>query len=263
MGTLRRIRQVPFSALGEIQKMADTFVTVMTFHQSFEAQLAKNLLEDEGIASILSGELTADMLPFGQAGGGDQIVLQVHEGDAQRAAGVLAAVAAAKLDDNWEEEAESGAGVWICSICGEPISNRLSSCYSCQTPREGIRAAVPREQIAIQPYPAATPVGEEVQKRDDIIRTHPPASAASPAPAVDEAKSEEVSLTAAGDDLARRALIASLSIVLLPLAWYYLLRVAFFDGEMSPKGLRHLYGTLLINGLIFLAAWIPCAGLRI
>jgi len=128
--------------------MSENFVTVATFHRSAEAQLAKNLLEEEGIASTLSGELTADMLPFGQAGGGDQIVLQVPESAAQRAAGILAAVAAAKLDDNWEDEAESGADVWLCSICGEPISNRLSTCYACQTPRDGIRASAPRDSIS-------------------------------------------------------------------------------------------------------------------
>ncbi len=122
--------------------MSDQFVTVMTFNRSFEAQLAKNLLENEGIESMLAGELTADVLPFGQAGGSDQIALQVREDDAQRAAGLLAAVDAAKLDDDWEDQAESG--VWLCSICGEPVSNRLSICYSCQTPREGIRAGAPR-----------------------------------------------------------------------------------------------------------------------
>jgi hypothetical protein len=127
--------------------MSDNYITVATFNKTFEARLAKNLLEDEGIAAHLSGELTADWMPFGQAGAGDQIVLQVPEDDAHRAAGILAVVAAAKLDDNWEEEAESG--VWLCSICGEPISNRLSVCYACQTPREGIRTDTPRQRTDI------------------------------------------------------------------------------------------------------------------
>ncbi len=122
--------------------MSGKFVTVMTFNQGFEAQLAKNLLENEGIDSMMNGELTADMLPFGQAGGGDQIVLQVREDDAQRATGILATVAAAKLDDDWEKQTE--AGVWVCSLCGEPVSNHLSRCYSCETPRESIRASAPR-----------------------------------------------------------------------------------------------------------------------
>jgi hypothetical protein len=141
--------------------MDEQFVTVATYHRTSEAQLAKNLLEEEGIASILSGDLTADMLPLGQAGGGDQVVLQVRAGDAQRAAVILAEVAAAKLDDNWEEEAESGADVWLCSICGEPISNNLSICYSCQTPRDSIRTALPRESILAREQRVTPPDGEE------------------------------------------------------------------------------------------------------
>jgi hypothetical protein len=148
--------------------MSDQFVTVATYNRSFEAQCAKNLLENEGIESMLSGEITADVLSFGQAGGGDQIVLQVREEDAQRATGILAAVAAAKLEDNWEDEAESGSDVWVCTLCGEPISNQISICYSCQTPREGILSA-PNNLRGIQSNP--TPTNEEIQKRDEIARS--------------------------------------------------------------------------------------------
>ncbi|HWG45941.1 MAG TPA: DUF2007 domain-containing protein [Gemmataceae bacterium] len=146
--------------------MSGKIVTVMTFNQHFEARLAKNLLENEGIDSMVAGELSADMLPFGHAGGRDPIVLQVHEDDAQRATGILAVVAAAKLDKDWEEQTE--AGVWICSLCGEPISNHLSMCYSCETPRESIRTSAPRDRTAIQPDPSTLPTGEEVQIRDEI-----------------------------------------------------------------------------------------------
>ena len=216
--------------------------------------MAKNLLEEEGIASTLSGEITADMLPFGQAGGSDQIVLQVRDDDAQRASGILAAVAAAKLDDNWEEQAESGGDVWLCTICGEPVSNRLSMCYSCQTPREGIRASAPRDRTAIQQEPVTLPTGEEVQKREEIVRS--PAAALAPAqipaPVEHEGESEELLLTAPGDDLARRALLASMSAILLPFAWYYLTKLFFFSGELSPKGMRYLYGALFLNGLLIL-----------
>jgi hypothetical protein len=242
--------------------MADKFVTVATFHRSFEAQLAKNLLEEEGIASTLSGELTADMLPFGQAGGSDQIVLQVSESDAQRAAGVLTAVAAAKLDDDWEDEAESGAGVWLCSICGEPVSNRLSMCYSCQTSREGIRASPPRDLTAIQPDLSTLPTGEKVQKRDEIVRTPAPALALPPVSEVDEVESEKVPPTAAGNELARRAFGAAffglLTVLLLPISWYYLTKLFFFPGELSPKGMRYLYGALFLNGLLILLVIVLC-----
>ena len=154
----------------EIEAMSDKFVKVATYNQSFEAQLAKNLLENEGIDSMLSGELTADVLPLGQAGS-DQIVLQVREDNAQRATGILAAVAAAKLDADWEEQAESGAGVWICSICGEPISNGLSMCYSCQTPREGIRAV----RCAIRTrFSRERPLRRRVRKCGNATRTPAP-----------------------------------------------------------------------------------------
>lgn len=43
--------------------MADNLVTVMTFKHSMEAQLAKNLLEGEGIASVVTGEFSSDISP--------------------------------------------------------------------------------------------------------------------------------------------------------------------------------------------------------
>ncbi len=137
--------------------MADKLVTVMTFNQSFEAQLAKNLLENEGIECMVGGALSSDVLFSGLAGA-DPIILQVREEDAQRAVALLAAV---ELNKNWEEEAESGADVWICSICGEPISNRLSICYACQTPRDGIRTSVPRDSISTREERITPPRDDE------------------------------------------------------------------------------------------------------
>ena len=245
--------------------MADEFTKVATYNQSFEAQLAKNLLENEGIPTILSGELTSDVL-FSNAGLGDQIVLKVRHEDAQRAAGILATVAAAKLEENWEEQAESG--VWICTICGEPIHNSLSVCYSCQTPREGIRATAPRESTAIQHNPATLPTGEEVQKRGDIARAlapaaMPPSTTTTPESA---ASYEPLPPILPGDLLASRALFAAMigagTLCLLPLSWYFLLQAVSFDGPRSPRGNRHLYGALAINALYFLLPLLLCVGLR-
>jgi hypothetical protein len=242
----------------EVHGMADNFVTVATYAQSFEAQMAKNLLENEGIASIVSGEVTADMLPLGQGGGKDQIVLQVNENDAQRAAGILAVVAAAKLDDNWEDQAESGAGVWICSICGEPISNRLSVCFSCQTPREGIRATLPRDPTAIQPDPSTLGTDQQVQKRDEIANAPAPlpslAAPHSAAPPEDEIAEQPF---ARGDDLARRAFLAAVfGFLFLPLSWYFLGKLFFSDYDFSPRGSRHVYGALLVNGALLFVVFI-------
>jgi hypothetical protein len=245
--------------------MTDEFTKVATYNQSFEAQLAKNLLENEGIPAILSGELTSDVL-FSNAGLGDQIVLKVRHADAQRAAGILATVAAAKLDENWEEQAESG--VWICAICGEPIHNMLSVCYSCQTPREGIRASAPRDNTAIQHDPSALPTGEAVQKRDEIARAPGPAATPLPSPTTTDAEAsyEPPSPTLPGDILARRAFFAAMigaaTVCFLPLSWYFLLEAVSFDGPRSPRGNRHLYGALAINALCLLVPLLLCIGLR-
>lgn len=144
--------------------MSDRLVSIMNFGTSFEAQMAKNLLEREGITSTVTGELASDLL-LGSVLAGQHVALLVHENDAQRAVALLAEV---ELNKDWEEEAESGSDVWICSICGEPISNRLSICFACQTPRESIRASAPRDPTAIQQKSDTQRSSEDVQKPDEI-----------------------------------------------------------------------------------------------
>ncbi len=228
--------------------MAENFVTVATFHRSFEAQMAKNLLESEGIPSIVSGEITADMLPLGQGGAKGQIDLQVRSDDAQRAAVILAEVAAAKVEGNWEEQSESGAGVWICSICGEAISNRLSMCYACQTPREGIRADAPRERHAIQP------ANDEIQRREQLTdAAGPPCAPLQSRATEQEEQDTDPPPLSPLDEVARHAFGAALFCLLtvfisFPLSAYYLAKIFFSDEDLTPRGRRYLYGALLING---------------
>lgn len=228
--------------------MSDKFITVATFNKGFEAQLAKNLLENEGIASMVGGAISSDML-FGSLALGDQIVLQVREEDAQRAAGVLASAAAeARLDDDWEEKAE--ADVWICSICGEPISNRLSMCYSCQTPKDSIRAAVPRDSDAIQTDLVPIPTSQDIAEKPTPTI---PVEESPSAPMQPEEDDESEPAMSRGDDLARKAFLASIFAVvmpiLLPVAWFMLLRAAFATDSTSAKGSRYFYAVLLLNVL--------------
>lgn len=241
--------------------MADQFITVATFHKTFEAQLAKNLLENEGIEAMMNGAFASDML-FSSLALGDQIVLQVREDEAQRAAGILAhAAAEARLDDDWEEQTE--AGVWICSICGEPISNRLSMCYSCQTPKDSIRAAVPPDRDSIQTEARTRPSDEDLAKGDAIARSLSPKQPAPPQPAGHEEENIELP-TATGDALARKAFVASLfgalMPILLPISWFYLFRAVFYSGETSAKGFRHFYAALFLNGAVALLIFALCAG---
>jgi hypothetical protein len=240
--------------------VSDNFVTVATFNKTFEAQMAKNLLENEGIASMMSGAISSDM--FGSLAAGDQIVLQVREEDAQRATGVLAVAAAeARLDDDWEEQAESG--VWICSICGEPISNRLSICYSCQTPKEGIRSVAPREGSAIQGSKSLPSLSDTLK---EIPTPSTSADESLSTPQEDEEAKIQEEPRGRGDDFARRAFLATLAAmvvpVLLPIAWFMLMRAAWVAQGTSAKGYRYFYAALLLNLLAASILYYLCSGLR-
>ncbi len=113
--------------------MSDRLVTIASFAFTPEAQMAKNLLESEGIPAIVAGELTADAF----AGAAGEAKLQVRAEDAQRAVSLLAETAAqASLDDDWETQAEGG--VWICPLCGTAGRLGAQVCTACQTANPGI-----------------------------------------------------------------------------------------------------------------------------
>lgn len=130
----------------------DRFVPVATYSNISEAQLAQNVLEDEGIQSFCEGELASSALGSMV---GDQIRLQVLERDAAAAAVILAELQArVELPGDWEEQAEGG---YVCQTCDEPVPDGFSACPSCATPCESIRTDVPRNR-----FPRAQPkVAEE------------------------------------------------------------------------------------------------------
>ncbi|MBD2355042.1 DUF2007 domain-containing protein [Tolypothrix sp. FACHB-123] len=68
--------------------MANNFVTVATYNNSLEANLAKQLLEAEGISSYLANESTVDLAWHLTVAVG-WIKLQVHEQDAAQAKFIL------------------------------------------------------------------------------------------------------------------------------------------------------------------------------
>ena len=113
--------------------MSDHFVTVASFAFTPEAQMAKNLLEAEGIPAFLAGELAANVLT--NAAG--EAHLQVREQDAQRAVRLLASASAqASLDHDWETQAERG--VWTCPLCGTAYALGDNVCPACGTSNPGI-----------------------------------------------------------------------------------------------------------------------------
>src|SRR5579872_1408299 len=185
--------------------VADKFITVATFSLPYEAELAKSLLENEGIESFLTGGLSVDVL-LGAGGMADQVRLQVHDQDAQRAAGILAAHQAA-LEDGWEDKAEHDPDVWVCSLCGSPVSNGLSACLACQTPREGIRADLP-SPVASPRQALDVPPTDSIQKREDFTADARSArggrAPSPPRPAEAEGEDEAFPEAQPGEELARR-----------------------------------------------------------
>jgi hypothetical protein len=163
--------------------MSDRFVTIASFAFPPEAQMAKNLLESEGIPAILSGEMTATTLTgvLGQAG---EVHLQVRDQDAGRAVSLLASVSAqASLDEDWETQAE--AGLCVCSVCGMAVPRTESACPACGTPNERITT----DRRNTWPAPARRPDSEAVKKNDQVQASAPgpvnpePAGTPEPVPA--------------------------------------------------------------------------------
>jgi hypothetical protein len=113
--------------------MSDRFVTVASYAHTPEAQMARNLLEAEGIPAFLAGEMTANALT-GFAG---EAHLQVHEQDAPRAVSLLAAVAArASLEPDWEAQAEQG--LWTWPLCGTAVRLGEDVCPACHSPNTAV-----------------------------------------------------------------------------------------------------------------------------
>jgi hypothetical protein len=163
--------------------VSDPFVTVATYSVELEAQMAKNLLQTEGIEAVLAGNLISGTLA-GISAMGDQIVLQVRAGDAQRAVAVLASVTAhATLDEDWEDQAERAG--WTCSLCGSPVAHGLAVCPSCQTPRDSIRTGRSGATDDTQLPPGPRRTGAGIQKSGEVRAEPPPPS---PPPVEDAAE---------------------------------------------------------------------------
>ncbi len=145
--------------------MSEQLVTIASFAFTPEAQLAKNLLESEGIPAFLAGELAAEAL----ASAAGEARLQVRAQDAQRAVSLLAEVAAqASLDDDWETQAESG--VWTCPLCGTAAPLGTNVCPACRTANPAITTA-PRERPPdIERRPSGT---EQVKTGNQIQESKP------------------------------------------------------------------------------------------
>ena len=66
--------------------MADKLVTIVQFTDYIEAEMSKQLLDDFGIKSVVTGENASNLYPISAVAAVD---LQVFEKDAQRAQEIL------------------------------------------------------------------------------------------------------------------------------------------------------------------------------
>jgi hypothetical protein len=256
--------------------MAETYVTVATYIDPMEAEMARSRLEAEGITAQMIGNETADLFS-GMVGLVGSIQVRVPEQKREAAVALLAQVEQARLDRGWENRTEFDAGVWVCPLCGEAVEESLSVCPSCQTerpvaPRHGIQD---REGLSSPSAPAGSSAAagsQEIQqpgrmgKKKKKEKRHRSTSVEGDVdlPPVD---------TFLGDDLARRACLAGLFTLMcaglarlaaviavfgfIPLGLYslwLLARLAIFPGPLSSRGMLLFYSAIAFDLIALLIA---------
>lgn len=239
--------------------MAESFVTVAEYSQSFEAHLARGMLEAEGIKVYLSGDLTAEtwmMLGL--------VKLEVSESDAPRALALLEKQAEEKATrQQGLEEATQDPSLWVCQLCGSAVGISDKICSGCATPRDAIREpwSSPKRNRAHMPKPSGP--SEMIQTEAEIVPLRGITADVSEVLErgdFDADHSEEAKLlftTVTGDDLAIRAFWAAVfgpltCIVGTFYSLWLLARLLFHPGELSGHGMRHMVGALVIDVLMVL-----------
>jgi hypothetical protein len=253
--------------------MSEKYVTVAGFTEPVGAGIARGRLESEGIPSFLTGELSVGAFA-GLSNLGGKIELRVPAEHLARAVQILAECGARdNLSDEVRVEEDNEGLVWICPLCGDAVRAVLPVCPACHTPR-GQTPAVdpanthddgPEEHIqAHAPKPPMEPPDRGVKKPGDVT-----AGAALPAEPTIESEDIDVPplTTMVGDATARRAFLAALYGLILPVgiltlySMWILLGLTFYRGELSSRGMRHLYLAVIFDGFFGLFALVVCAGI--
>ena len=217
--------------------MSSKMVTVATFGNPIEAELAKNRLRDEGIQAHLLGDTGGS--PFAGVGGlFGQMSLLVAEADAERAGRVLA-------EEEPEEPSEEGGSTAIKA----PEWSRADG-----TEEDDPEARYRTAELELQ---SAKPV----KKDERIARVGDSASSAERmdgSTASEEEEGDDLSVSWKPDDYAGRAWKAAvIGIMLLPFSPCIFLGIgvllysvalviylAFMSEDLTSAGLRRLYGAL-------------------
>jgi len=223
--------------------MSDKLVFVAAFNMPVEAELARGMLEAEGIKALLTGGGSVNVFS-GVQGLGGQIQLRVDEADADRAAEILAP----HFEHHPDDGAESGddAALWLCPLCGDAVRDDLEFCPSCETQRPAVW-----KSLAVTAFPRNGPVSQVIQEepafKSEKVTADEPLEATPPALGGDFDVPDMETLV--GDDLVRRAFISSLFPFLIPYSLWLLWRLAFYSGKVSHRLMPRLYCTIALGVL--------------
>lgn len=259
---------------------SEQFVTVATFGQAVEAQMALNRLEEEGIDAMLLGGITTDA--FAGIGGLSGVVqLEVPETDAETAREILAACAGAESPPDVVRarsgEDESGLAATAIQAAEAPstaFQETLEEANGAGTPpaEAAARDAIPGWACpgCGQPVgyeltrcPACGAASQGIQSPDELETSLPPS-------ADEQERDEELDAEALkrrfADDLAVRAFRAAVGGCLtLPLLGLWTPLVLFF----MPLGLLYFvplglwaYSVWLLFRLSLMTGELSPAGMR-
>jgi Putative prokaryotic signal transducing protein len=117
--------------------MAEYTEVIATFKTGMEAQVARMILESEGIEAVVSGDVP-NAASFGLFGPLQytRIELSVGASEVARAQSALRrSTGQAELDSDWEDSAESAVSGWLCLGCDTEVPLDQEVCPECGTSR--------------------------------------------------------------------------------------------------------------------------------
>jgi hypothetical protein len=236
----------------------EEIVTLASFRDPIEALWVKGRLEEAGFRVFQSGDASGGAFA-GLGGASDKVQLHVFESDQQRAMAFLTGLEEEEEDEPGEEKPSSTA-VTAADGGQEPERETETSFRAVSSPE-------PR-QLA----PETGPSGPTA------IQTGPLVLQEAPGQADDDDDEDETGdrlrIRWKPDEIARRAFVAAVCGIMLMSGGYVsclslplgiLLNVysvallgwlMTIDEELSPRGMRRLYGAMAANGVAFLLLFI-------
>lgn len=201
------------------------------FATPFEARVAKNRLEAEGIPAFLGDEESVGNLwHLGMALGG--VKLLVPDDHIQKAMELLTTLPEEEMSeadgdsDKAEADSEAIQEAWICPQCGNRVTADQGFCISC---------------------------GSAGDEPDEATLNTPKNNSGDSAAPED---GSDLPIPLLGDDIAFRALkAATFSLLFFPFAFYscwLLFRLVIFPGHLSAQGTRNMLVALVLDFVVLI-----------